>query len=438
MKKISTLVIFLIILIVGSMLRASYVSAAPSAEEQVTHETHSLYQNDSFQCKMNLPLGWHNTSMTNDNNIYLYKSLPVFRDGKQTGAFIRIEQKLLKASMQTFNDLTSERLNEIKLNLMQSAIDKGLPVEGEIKDVEKHKVIWISISGKNKVYEVLFMEKGYLWDFTTTVPDEYSRAMDEELENLIRSFRMIEESEKIIEKPLTVLEWYWKGSKYESKHEYRKAIDVYSQAIKLYSKDASLYGGRASSYSALGEYELSLADYSKTIELDRLNFGYYHNRGNFYKKFKKYDLAIADYSRAIELNAGFFTRKARGNAYMMICQYELALADYDKMIEFWEGDPEGYFYKSQAYGLQGNYQFAIEICNVGLERRPLSPILLFNLGQAYELLGKKEEAIDFYQRAINKELKQIHEKQKEMITSKVNARLNGDWDSYKTWISYIP
>jgi tetratricopeptide (TPR) repeat protein len=223
--------------------------------------------------------------------------------------------------MQTFNELTSERLNEIKLNLMQRAIDKGLAVEGEIKDVGNHKAIWISISGGNKVYDVLFMEKGYLWDFTTTVPYEYSRDMDEEMENLIKSFRMIEESEKVQEKSLTALEWYWKGSRYERMHEYSKAIDIYSQAIKLYPKDASLYCGRASSYSALGEYELSLADYSKSIELDQLNFGYYHNRGNFYNKFKKYDLAIADYSRAIELNGGFFTRKARGNTYMMIYQY---------------------------------------------------------------------------------------------------------------------
>ena len=187
----------------------------------------------------------------------------------------------------------------------------------------------------------------------------------------------------IIANELTPQQLCWKADSYRNNLDYSNALQIYNKALEIDKNYSPAYSGRAQVYVDIGKYDLALADYTKTVELQPSNPGLFHNRGNFFRKIEEYDLAIADYTHAIELGGGFFTSKARGDTYVRMKQYDLAMSDFNRMAEIWPRDSDVYLYKSQLYGLMGNYDKLIEVCNIGLKIYPTHPILLFELGQCF-------------------------------------------------------
>lgn len=235
---------------------------------------------------------------------------------------------------------------------------------------------------------------------------------------------------------LTAKDYYNQGWMFEQEQDYIGAIATYSKAIETYPNEKSFYAARSRSYFASEKYDLALIDSSKFIEMSPSDFGGYLNRGNIYTRSEQYSLAIADYTHSIELRDTFFAHKARGDAYVRIHRYDLAMIDFNQMEELWPHDSDVYVYKAQLYGLLGDYNKAMEECNIGLKEYPQNPIILFDLAQCYELLGNKELAIAYYRRALNKEMSDLYTKKTAMLKNKINARLVGDWESYIEWIYY--
>lgn len=236
--------------------------------------------------------------------------------------------------------------------------------------------------------------------------------------------------------PLSPLELFKQGRDYEQNNDLGNALVNYSKAIELDSNFTDAYMGRARVYTMLREYDKALADNSKCIELKPLEYIYYLNRARNFMDLKEYKSAIADYSRSIELADVYFSRRLRGEAYIAIRQYDLAMVDFNRMGVIRPKDSNVYLYKSQVYGLTGDYNKAIEECNQGISIHPENSIILFNLGQCYELLGNKELAIEYYTKALNKDLAGRYSKKTVMIKNKIAARIQGDWDSYSEWIYF--
>ena len=155
------------------------------------------YQNDVFRCKMTLPIGWSNTNMTNREAIFLYRQIPMINNGQQMAAIMEIRKTFLNGSFQTLNELPNDRLEAIKvdlINLRKASIHNmdSVTVDGIIKDVGKHKVILIvSSGGETKVIQSYFVEDGYMWLLRVGVPNEYFDAMQIQMEQIIESFTMI-------------------------------------------------------------------------------------------------------------------------------------------------------------------------------------------------------------------------------------------------------
>jgi peroxiredoxin len=154
------------------------------------------YQNDGFRCKMTLPIGWSDTSMTNRDVIYLYRKIPMINNGKQMAAIMEMRKTFLNGPFKTLNELPKDRLEELKLNLTQLTKDSirnidNVTVDGITKDIGKHKVILIISSGQSKVIQSYFVEDGYMWSLRVGVPNEYFDAMLIQMEQIIESFEMI-------------------------------------------------------------------------------------------------------------------------------------------------------------------------------------------------------------------------------------------------------
>lgn len=154
------------------------------------------YQNDIYKCKIELPIGWYVIgSSANDPNqdmLLLYKQIPVVKNGKQMAAIIAIQKRFLNSTFNTFNELSDEKVEAIKKRYMEAAIDHNIPVEGFVKEIGRHKAIWIVRSGpESKAIDIDLLENKYLWDFHVGVPLEYYENIVFELEEIIKSFSMI-------------------------------------------------------------------------------------------------------------------------------------------------------------------------------------------------------------------------------------------------------
>lgn len=194
---------------------------------------------------------------------------------------------------------------------------------------------------------------------------------------------------------VTAYDWASKGSVYQKNKEYDKAIDAFSNATKMDTKNTEYIYQLAYTYSEEGDYNQAIAEMSKAIELIPREAFYYHERAYAYIKSKDAQKALEDENKAIQINPKKATFYAgRGNAYALMEKYEEALTDFQKCAE--------------------------------LKGSPFDST--FNLGQTYDMMGNRDEALKYYKLIVD---------QTDLpapIKEKVQARINGDWDSYKGWL----
>ena len=244
------------------------------------------------------------------------------------------------------------------------------------------------------------------------------------------------------EKPVTFEGWLEEGDDYVTKNELSYAILDYTNAIELDPDNAQVYYKRGMAYSRLGYCSLGIKDFSMAIKLNPKYAEAYFQRGEIYhfpssqKNLRNSDLAIKDYSKAIELKpslaqAYFF----RGSEYIEKDKFDLAIADYNKVIEL---NPDGYlsgayYGRGQSFGFIGNYQNAVDDLKESLRLDTMNrDDKHFALAQALELSGKKADAVKFYELVKNAHFAQALSVDK--AKAKIDARMNGDWESYKEWL----
>ncbi len=215
----------------------------------------------------------------------------------------------------------------------------------------------------------------------------------EKFEGLMPNFMSVLNSLKL--QSLTANDWAVKGYVFKNSKEYDKAIKAFTNATKLDAKNAEYPYQLAYTYSEKGNFNQAVVEITKAIELKPKDAFYYHERAYAYVQLKNAQLALADDNKAIQIDSQQAIYYAgRGNAYVMMGKYNEALTDFQKCLEL-KGDP--------------------------LDSK-------FNLGQIYELLGNNEEALKYYKMILE------YPSLPEPIKAKVQARANGDWDSYREWI----
>ncbi|WP_371381618.1 tetratricopeptide repeat protein [Sporomusa aerivorans] len=194
---------------------------------------------------------------------------------------------------------------------------------------------------------------------------------------------------------MTAYDWAFKGYEYQKNREYDKAIDAFSKAANLDVKNTEYIYQIAYTNSEKGDYNQAIAAMTKAIELNPKEAFFYHERAYAHIKARNAQLALEDENKAIQINPKKAILYAgRGNAYAIMGKYEEAITDFQKCFE-----------------LKGN---------------PLDSA--FNLGQTYELMGRGAEALKYYKMVVE------YPNLPNPVKEKVQARINGEWESYKEWI----
>jgi tetratricopeptide (TPR) repeat protein len=250
--------------------------------------------------------------------------------------------------------------------------------------------------------------------------------------------KAIIEYKKAVEiNPKYALAYYNLGCAYRELGETDKGIDNLTTAIKCYEKYPQAYYSRGLSYYDIGKYEAAINDFSKAIEYDSNFYVAYCFRAVVYTKIGDTTKAISDYTKAIEISpktahAYFF----RSLAYVELKDYDNALKDLEKVDEISPRNYESKFSQAKIFLLQGlegkaerRYKDAYNLttlilnseqsaghyldaawyglfvpCFKDVERNSLEGLAKYptfiglhsNLGHAYLLQGKKEEALREY------------------------------------------
>ena len=191
--------------------------------------------------------------------------------------------------------------------------------------------------------------------------------------------------------------YYNRGSAYDDKGLYEKAISDYTKVIELKPTNVVAYNNRGVDYIYLGQYDQAISDFNMVIEMDPNYDKAYYNRGNAYLSKGLYDLAISDLTNAIKINPRY--DKAyynRGVAYKKKGLYDSASSDFNKAIEINPRYADAYYDQGNVYFYKRQYEQAISAYTKAIEIDPKDADAYFGKAVACDKAGQPEEAIESY------------------------------------------
>ena len=136
-----------------------------------------------------------------------------------------------------------------------------------------------------------------------------------------------------------------RGSGYQRKQQYDRAIQDYDQAIKLSADNAVAFRNRGDAYRLKGLFDRAIQDYDQAIKLNPNAAAAFQGRGLAYRAKAVWDFdaflndnayddrAIQDYDQVVRLSPKFAVAyKLRADAYRAKRRYDLAIKDYNQAI----------------------------------------------------------------------------------------------------------
>jgi tetratricopeptide (TPR) repeat protein len=222
-----------------------------------------------------------------------------------------------------------------------------------------------------------------------------------------------------------------RGKAYTVKAQYNLAISDFKTVIQLKPDYADGYYNLAYVYRLSGQHEKVREIAKKGAVVDTQQVPFLFARAHAWNERGEYDISLVILDRAIALNPkNSILYWERGFTYWKKGNYQLSKADMSKAIELNPKNPLNYTGRGNAHGCLGQYAEAIKDFEISLKLQPTQydGSIYFNLAQAHELLGNKDEALMYYEKATSLKL------ESDQVMAKIKARQNGDWGSFKEWL----
>ena len=200
--------------------------------------------------------------------------------------------------------------------------------------------------------------------------------------------------------------WVGKGSVLNDQGKYDEAIQCYDRAIEIDPQDALAWSNKGIALDDQSKYDEAIQACDKAIELDSQNNYAWINKGLALYRQGKYDEAIQCYDRAIEIDPQYaLAWSNKGVALDDQGKYDEAIQCYDHVIEIDPQDTDSWNLKLNIIaGRKGKIGDALTLCNKALEMNPESSTLLDYKGEILYCLGDYEEALTYYNKALEIEL----------------------------------
>ncbi|MCA9800475.1 MAG: tetratricopeptide repeat protein [Cyanobacteria bacterium HKST-UBA02] len=208
---------------------------------------------------------------------------------------------------------------------------------------------------------------------------------------------------------------------YESKNDFKGAIDALSRGIVFDRTARNLYKYRAALYDKIGDFENAEKDYDTVIEMsseDKLDNALIA-RGAFYQRLKRYDEALRDYGEALKhLPEGKSPALRKRSALLIkLGRHQEALPDLTAMLAEHPTDEDTLKLRGDTYFALGRNSEALNDYSKVIELSPdFARTSYEGRARVYEKLGESElsrkdmaEARRLYERPAEKPVYEIKE-----------------------------
>ena len=219
-------------------------------------------------------------------------------------------------------------------------------------------------------------------------------------------------TEAIAKNPADFWAWIQRGEVYKKKGEYDKAVADIKKGFELApNEDARkqslphlLSGLYVRGYRHLekGKHDLAIADFSEVIKLKPDHFWAWRDRGKAHLNLSQNDKAIADETEAIRINP----KSAEAHEYRAVSHfesgdYERAIEDISQTISL-KPKKDAWAHAVRAISLlrAGRASDGIPDIELALRLKPKNANYLETYGHILEELGRKEEALAAYRKAL--------------------------------------
>lgn len=195
----------------------------------------------------------------------------------------------------------------------------------------------------------------------------------------------------------TIFTLYHKYLCYDGLSNYLKQVEVLTKLIDIQEKpDSYALAMRGVAYENLADFEKAINDLNSSLAIEPDNYLNYLRRGWIYEKNGDFEKALKDYDTSIILGPNLpITRLKRAQILLEAKDTLKATEDLKIVLEL---DSVSNI-RAFALVLLGNEEEAIDFMNSKLEKE-LNKSNLYDLACIYSLANRKEEAIDTLGKAV--------------------------------------
>ncbi|HET9401467.1 MAG TPA: tetratricopeptide repeat protein [Candidatus Acidoferrales bacterium] len=167
-----------------------------------------------------------------------------------------------------------------------------------------------------------------------------------------------------------------------------EAIQRYSDALRANPKFVPALTDRGLAYLSKGDSDHALEDFTQAIRIGPEYIPAYMNRASVYARRNDLSLALRDYDRILQINPSYLPGiLARANTRAAAKQYDDAIYDLDDAIRLQTGNAGIWARQSDIYAEKGDYAHAIRDLNAALRLQPSNATLLSARGYSETYIG---------------------------------------------------
>ncbi|HEV2196759.1 MAG TPA: tetratricopeptide repeat protein [Candidatus Acidoferrum sp.] len=190
------------------------------------------------------------------------------------------------------------------------------------------------------------------------------------------------------------------GNVYTASGKPAQAVAELKRALELAPNSDDGYRGLGKAYLTLGQKELGLQAYQKAIEINPYYWVNYNYTGQAYFRLGDYGKALAAFQRMVELEPNNpFGYLNSGAVYLQQGKYEQCIPFFQKALQI---QPHYMIYSNlgTAFFYLKRYPESVPMFEKAVEMNPNDALVMGNLADSYRWSGRKQEAIDTYDKAI--------------------------------------
>lgn len=211
-----------------------------------------------------------------------------------------------------------------------------------------------------------------------------------------------------------------------------RALEAFDRALSLDPNHAEAHNAKGVIATRQRNYREAIALYDKAVQLDANNAGFHINLAIAYHLMGQKDAAMREYARAVQLDPGYHGHLDAitvgqplpqvapapaaaitpiqklaadrayedGAAFLRLKAMDRALEAFNRALSFDPNHADAQNARGVIAIRQRDYQAAVEHINNALQREPDHAGFHINLAIAYHLMGRKDDALKAYQRAV--------------------------------------